>query len=64
MTSIINNRNYDEALKICCLAHREVLSGLGNKIIPDYAAIALGVLRNDSQLAIKIRNKYFSEINI
>lgn len=64
VTSIINNRNYDEALKICCLAHGEVLSGLGNIIIPDYAAIALGVLRNNTQLAMKIRNKHFSEINI
>ncbi|MBO6193252.1 MAG: hypothetical protein J6O00_03625 [Clostridiales bacterium] len=64
VTSILNSRKYDEALKICCLEHGEVLSGLGNKIIPDYASIALGVLRNDSQLPKKIRNKYFPEINI
>ena len=32
LLSIISNREYDEALKICCLEHGEIISGLGNTI--------------------------------
>lgn len=64
LLSIISNREYDEALKICCLEHGEIISGLGNTIIPDYAAIALGVLRENDNLAIAIRKKYFPNISI
>ena len=63
LTSIISNRNYDEALRICCLEHGEIISGLGNTIIPDYAAIALGVLRENDKLAIAIKEKYFPHIS-
>lgn len=64
LTSIISNRNYDEALRICCLEHGEIISGLGNTVIPDYAAIALGVLRENEKLAVAIRKKYFPDISI
>lgn len=64
LKSIISNRKYDEALRICCLEHDEIISGLGNKFIPDYAAIALGVLKENDKLAIAIRKKYFPDISI
>ena len=64
LTSIISNQKYDEALRICCLEHGEIISGLGNTIVPDYAAIALGVLGEDDNLARVIRGKYFPNISI
>lgn len=61
LTDIISHNKYEEALRICCLEHGEIISGLGNKIIPNYRSIALGVLRDNTQLAKAIRDKYFGD---
>ena len=63
ITDIISHKNYEEALRYCCLEHTEVLVGVGKRFVSDYATIALGVLSEDSQLASQIRTKYFSEID-
>ena len=64
ISCIIDEKKYEEALRYCCLEHGEILFGLGNKIIPDYSAIALGVLRENVQLANEIRQKYFGDIDL
>ena len=62
INKIIANKNYEEALKYCCLGHGEIVSGLANKHIPDYVSIALGVLHDDCELSKRIKNKYLSSI--
>lgn len=59
---IILQRNYDEALRFCCLEHGEIISGIGNIYVKDYPDIALGLLRTDDTISEHIRNKYFHEI--
>lgn len=59
---ILSQRNYDQALQYCCLEHGEVISGIGNRFIPDYPNIALGVVRNDDELKKHIKDKYLSDI--
>lgn len=63
ITDIISHKNYEEALRYCCLEHTEVLVGVGKRFVSDYSTIALGVLSEDAQLAAHIRAKYFSEID-
>ena len=62
ITDIIDRKDYEEALRYCCLEHTEVIVGVGKRFVYDYATIALGVLSYDAQLAASIKTKYFSEI--
>lgn len=64
ITNIIDRKDYEEALRYCCLEHTEVLIGVGKRFVSDYATIALGVLSDDTQLSSSIKAKYFSEINM
>lgn len=64
ITDIVNRKDYDDALRYCCLEHTEVIVGVGKRFVSDYATIALGVLGDDTQLAASIKAKYFSEINV
>lgn len=64
ITDIINRKDYEEALRYCCLEHTEVLVGVGKRFVSDYATIALGVLSDDARLSASIKAKYFSEINL
>lgn len=63
ISDIITQRNYEEALRYCCLEHTEVLVGVVSRYVTNYAVIALGVLREDEELATHIRSKYFPEIS-
>ena len=60
--SIVASKNYDEALQYCCLEHREVLHGIGNEIVPQYAKLALRVIKNDKTISEYLKKKYFSDI--
>lgn len=62
LTDIINRKDYDEALRYCCLEHTEVTIGIVQRFVHDYVTIALGILGDDSQLSASIKAKYFSEI--
>ena len=64
ITSIIDRKDYDEALRYCCLEHTEVLVGVGKKFVSDYATIALGVVSDDAKLRASIKAKYFSGIDL
>ena len=61
---ILAQRDYDEGLKYCCLGHNEVIGGIGNKYVHNYADLALGVLRNDQTLAEAVKLKYFADCDI
>lgn len=63
ISEIIAQRDYEEALRYCCLEHTEIIVGVANRFVMNYAVIALGVLREDEELAIYIKRKYFSEIS-
>lgn len=63
ISDIISRKDYDDALCYCCLEHNEVIVGVVNPFVKDYANLALGVLRKDKELASFIKTKYFSEIN-
>lgn len=63
ITDIITQKDYEEALRYCCLEHTEIIVGVGRPFVTDYATIALGVLSEDEDLSTHIKNKYFSEIN-
>ncbi len=63
ITDIINRKDYEEALRYCCLEHTEVIIGVGKRFVSDYATIALGVISDDAQLSASIKAKYFSELN-
>lgn len=63
VNSIIIARNYDEALKFCCLEHGEIINGIANKFVPRYSELALGLLGSNKSLADNIRNKYFLELS-
>lgn len=62
LADIIEKKDYEQALKYCCLEHKEIINGIGNKYINDYHTIALGVLKEDAYLAELIRKKYFPDI--
>ena len=62
LNNIIEQQNYDEALKFCCLEHNEVLAGIANQFAYNYADIALGLLGDDYNLANQVKNKYFPYI--
>lgn len=64
ITDIISRKDYEEALRYCCLEHTEVIVGVGTRFVSEYATIALGVLGQDNELSENIRTKYFSEINV
>lgn len=63
VSTIIDRKDYDEALRYCCLGHTEVLVGICTRFVSNYSTIALGVLSNNEELSSEIKNKYFSEIN-
>ena len=63
ITDIIARKDYEEALRYCCLEHTEIIVGVGKRFVNDYATIALGVLGENQELSSHIRTKYFSEIN-
>lgn len=63
IATIIDTKDYDEALRYCCLEHGEIINGLCNKYVKDYKDIALGLMRTDRNLVEYIKNKYFKEIN-
>lgn len=62
LNQILECKEYDEALRYCCLQHNEILGGITNKYIKDYSKIALGLLGTDKDLSSQIKNKYFSDI--
>lgn len=64
LTNILTQKNYDEALRYCCLEHNEIIIGVTARFVDNYPTIALGVLREDKQLASSIRDKYFPEIDV
>lgn len=64
ITDIITTQDYDAALKYCCLEHNEVIVGLGELFVTDYATIALGVLKDDPTLVGVIKEKYFAELDL
>ena len=59
---IIAEKDYDGALRYCCLGHKEILKDLCNKFIQDYAELALSVLDEDAELSDVIKKKYFPEL--
>ena len=61
LSEIIGKRDYNAALKYCCLEHTEVLGGVTDRFITDYPTMALGVLKNDKALAVTIKAKYFAD---
>ena len=63
ITDIISLQDYDASLKYCCLEHNEVIVGVGKPFVTDYATIALGVLKDDVELASLIKTKYFSSLD-
>lgn len=64
ITDIITHKNYDAALKYCCLEHTEVIIGVGKPFVTDYVTIALGVLKDDATLAAAIKTKYFADFDL
>ena len=64
LTNILVHKNYEEALRYCCLEHNEIIIGVTARFVDNYPTIALGILRDDKQLASSIRDKYFPEINV
>lgn len=62
INDILSNRDYESALRFCCLEHNEVLAGICNRYVPEYVSLAIGLLRNDKHLANTIRGKYFQDI--
>ncbi|MGF0000558.1 MULTISPECIES: AAA family ATPase [Desulfovibrio] len=63
VSNIIERKNYDEALKFCCLGHGEIINGIANRFVPRYSELALGLLGSNKNLANNIRNKYFPELS-
>lgn len=59
ISNIIDQRDYDAALRYCCLEHKEVIIGVVKPFVPDYSNVALGVLKDDAVLAKEIKEKYF-----
>lgn len=64
LTDILTQRDYEEALKYCCLEHTEIIGGVTNRFVENYSTIALGVLSDDKELSLYIRDKYFPEIDM
>lgn len=61
MEEILEFNSYEKALRYCSLEHGEIVGGITNKFVPEYAIIALGVLK-DYELSGKIKTKYFDRI--
>ena len=64
ITDIIARQDYDAALKYCCLKHTEVIVGVSKKFVNDYPTMALGVLKEDAELAKAIKEKYFADLGL
>ena len=64
ISRIIDAKDYDAALKYCCLEHDEIIVGVCKPFVEDYPNIALGVLKDDNNLSEAIIKKYFSEFEI
>jgi energy-coupling factor transporter ATP-binding protein EcfA2 len=62
INDIITSKNYDEAIKYCCLEHGAILRATTQKYIHDYASIALVALRVNPQLIATIKTKYFIDV--
>lgn len=62
LSDIIKRRDYDAALKYCCLEHREIIVGVTAPFVQNYSSIALGLLKENIGLAEEIKRKYFPEI--
>lgn len=60
---VLNKKDYQAALKYCCLQHNEVLNGIANQYVHDYRKLALSVLGNDAEFAEGIKKKYFPSID-
>lgn len=61
---IIEKSDYTFALRYCCLGHKEIVGGITNKFISNYAFAALYLLQNDPKIAATIRDKYFPKLNL
>jgi predicted ATPase len=59
ISEIIDTKNYEEALKYCCLEHNEIL---GQFTDDNYVRIAINLLKTDVELKNKIKVKYLSEL--
>lgn len=55
-------KDYEMALRYCCLQHKEILNGIANSFVCDYARLALGVLEGDEELIDKVKMKYCPSI--
>lgn len=64
LTDIWEKRDYEKALRYCCLEHTEIIGGVTDRFVENYATIALGILRDDEQVSVFIREKYFPEIDM
>ena len=64
INNILSDRDYNEAIRFCCLGHNEIIGELINPIEKNYVNIALGLLRENNELSTYIRSKYFPEITL
>ncbi|SCY77016.1 AAA family ATPase [Butyrivibrio sp. INlla14] len=60
--AIVDGGDYTDALRICCLEHREIMPGLTNKFVSDYSDTALGIIRTDKNVQEQVKQKYFPDI--
>lgn len=58
LSNIISDNDFDKALRYCCLGHNEIIGGLCNRLLPDYANQALGILSVRPDLQKIIKKKY------
>ena len=59
---ILMSNDYQMALKYCCLQHNEILKGEANSFVHDYSRMALCALKNDYELAERVKKKYIPDI--
>lgn len=64
LLKIINNKEYDNAIRYCCLEHNEVINGICNSFVRDYPKFAIGVLKQYSSLVNIIKEKYFGHYGL
>ena len=64
INNILSDRDYNEAIRFCCLGHNEIIGELINPIEKNYVNIALGLLRENNELSTYIRSKYFPGITL
>lgn len=60
MTKILEDKDYDDARKYCCLEHKEVIGGIANRFIHNYEQIAFKVLRDNEDIKEQIKKNYFN----